>query len=706
MSEKPVFDPNQPSEALDDKYVSLPQVAKTVFDPNQPSEALDDKYASLPQVAKTAVEQGLSGATFGLSKVLETHGIPTLGIPAITTPEEIKARETVNPVTSILSNIGGTAATLGLTGGIGGLVEGAGLATKLGAGILEGAGIGGVTQATDDWSQNKALDAQKIIGSAGLGAALGGAGTLVGAGIKKVIGSPLVRPVQGTVENTVSESIPLKTGVQPTTLDALQQTIETAKANGENLDLPAKQELIDAAQVPSKYPVLPIQTEALESAAKLDKFKSMVEDPENKIGQIINTYQSLQKIESLEQLENEIKSIAPNYTPTSDAIEAGRRVTETLDNVLNSQSKNVGEQIGQLKSSEISNIDHLPNVIESLINPEINGVKNPYANPKLANMLDFNNGEIKIKPFNVNMGIPKKAYSNISDMINSIKEENPNLEQLFDIRKSLGEGVNLAETGNGGTELTKAKAALMSYIQDAIQKVTPDTEVRGAFANYAKTQDAIDFVEKKFGTQIRDWRTKAGDVPESSILGKIFKDDLTTQKLKDILPPEEFNKSLADWLKVSKESPNITKPQTNFFSSNKFGTLIGKKQNALNVAFSDMPEKLQTINHIITKMQLLPDAPSVNPSGTAKTFLQMLKNGKFFNLTKEGLLAEGVKKGANFITNNAERARIDAQLRGITAQNAATGALQNGAKTFTNRMNSAIQHIIRSSTTISRKHNE
>lgn len=151
------------------------------FDPDQylQQKGIDQSPAagdSLLEQAGTALEQGASGATLGASKVLETHGIPDLGIPAITTPQNIAAREAKYPITSTVSNIGGTVGLVGLTGGLGGLAEGAGLAAKIGAGALEGSLIGGVNSATDDWSQNKSLDGQKIAASAGLGALLGGAG--------------------------------------------------------------------------------------------------------------------------------------------------------------------------------------------------------------------------------------------------------------------------------------------------------------------------------------------------------------------------------------------------------------------------------------------------------------------------------------------------------------------------------------------------
>lgn len=179
--DKPAFNPNAAFEPA------------TGGAPTAPEQGQD----SLLEQAGTAFEQGLSGITGGLSKVAETHGIPafgvpgiisralgTGGIPAITTPEAIAAREAKYPITSTVSNIGGTAGLIAATGGLGGLAPGAGLAARVGLGALEGAGIGGVNTATDSWSQNKPLDAQKIAASAGLGAVLGGAGPIVGSSLK------------------------------------------------------------------------------------------------------------------------------------------------------------------------------------------------------------------------------------------------------------------------------------------------------------------------------------------------------------------------------------------------------------------------------------------------------------------------------------------------------------------------------------------
>jgi hypothetical protein len=71
---------------------------------------------------------------------------------------------------------------------------------------------------------------------------------------------------------------------------------------------------------------------------------------------------------------------------------------------------------------------------------------------------------------------------------------------------------------------------------------------------------------------------------------------------------------------------SVTDVERGGFSSNKFFTFIKNKYPELEVAFKNNPQLLQEIRHWNTVMRILPDAPSVNPSGTAKTVMHMMKD--------------------------------------------------------------------------------
>jgi hypothetical protein len=199
------FDLTQPYTVLDAGPVqpSSPS-SEDEFDLSKPYEDLSAKEEGLEGLAKTIAEQFFSGATLGGTEVVETK-------TGLATPQEIEVRARMRPITATLANIAGTATTLGLTGGLGALAPGAGVLGRLGIAGLEGATIGGVTQANDAWSKDKPLDAQLIVAHAGLGGLLGlAAGGLLEA-YKYRYGTTLAPEINKIIESEgkVSEQRPI-----------------------------------------------------------------------------------------------------------------------------------------------------------------------------------------------------------------------------------------------------------------------------------------------------------------------------------------------------------------------------------------------------------------------------------------------------------------------------------------------------------------
>jgi len=107
---------------------------------------------------------------------------------------------------------------------------------------------------------------------------------------------------------------------------------------------------------------------------------------------------------------------------------------------------------------------------------------------------------------------------------------------------------------------------------------------------------------------------------------KIFGNTATVEAAKNILPPEQFQRILSNWLAEAK----ATATDKGAFSANKFGSFLRRNQDALQIAFNDRPEQLQRLKDLTTVMRILPDAPSINPSGTAKTLSRMILGNDLF----------------------------------------------------------------------------
>lgn len=589
-----------------------------------------DKYGTAEEQTKAGLEGVARGVSLGTSDLAETK----LGLA---TPEAIKGRSEANPVTSTVGQIVGGAGLIGATGGAGALAEGAGLAGTIGAGALEGAAFGG-GNAVSDYALNGDLTAQKVVSDVGMGALLGGSlGALAkGAeyalpkatesvskalrstlGLGKAAPEELSEGAQAIVDAPPAAKV-RQTGVQPTSYQDIIDRVAAAKANGVSVELPQAAELDDAlSRVEMENPVHPLQRDSLSSQSARDEYNTYKEMPGVE-GQALTANEGIQKNELVGKNDSTIQNISPHATLTADPVEAGANAAEAFTDAIQSKRDAIGPQIADFKNADV-NYYHTPGVIDALTNPDM-----PHGNPKIANMFEEGTSKIQIKPFDTGMGIAKKTYSNVSDMVDALEKNPTDFGKLFDIRKGLTDGVNPLEMGGAGSELTQAKAAMMDYMQNASE----NPNIRDAMAGYAKNEEDAKYIEKVFGAEVGtdNFRSIARNKPEEAITKKIFANTNNVQVAKRILPPEKFNEILGDFL--TKARSDVT--DKGVFSSNKFGSFLKKNAPALQEAFSDNPAALQRLKDINTIMRILPDAPSINPSGTAKTLLGHLKNSASF----------------------------------------------------------------------------
>jgi hypothetical protein len=652
------------------------------WDDLQPAE---NRFGGAGQAALTALEQGASGATLGLSKKLETA-------TGLTTPEAISGREATNPGISTAFNILGTGAMLYGTGGLGAFAEGAGTAAKLGIAAAEGAGIGGINQATDDWSQNKPLDANKIMASAGMGALLGGgvASLLEGAqavpGVKNALGrlwgTPETEATAGSASSVIDASpseIPLtKTGVQPTTYQNIVDKIGQAKADNTVLPLPQKSALADAiSRVEMLNPVNPLQLDSLSDQGSRDFYNTAKELPGN-VGDTLKGYEALQKSELVGKTGQTIADISPGTAPVSDAVQGGKAAINAFTDQYQAEKEALKPIFETLKSSPITG-DTLSGVIGKMTE----------AVPGISEMFDTTNADIAIKPYKTSWGIDKSTYNAVKEATESLKENPSDFQSIWNIRKGLDQHIDTLAQGQAPSEIRALKASMMDYMQQAVQDSTPDINVRDAFRRYAINEQQRNVIEKAFGASIGTPEFGAISKVKPELIGdRIFGNTANVSAAKQILPPKKFNQVLANWLSEAKEK--VT--DNGAFSSNKFGSFLRNNQDSLNAAFSDNPSQLQRLKDLTTIMRILPDSPSINPAGTAKTFLRMIGNIKMHDMTWEGIAASIPQKILGKIEEIATRTKLNDALAG----RAQTESVTNQLKKYVNKTSEKVDRGIRS----------
>lgn len=595
------------------------------LDPNEVTHVADNaqeaKYGGLGQQALAFGESAARSGTLGASDYLENELAKYN--PQLFGPEARRGRQEANPWTNFAGSLTGGAALIGATGGAGAIAEGAG-ATGLGAaaltGGIEGAAFGAGNLNSDLAMGDTNLNAQKILSELGMGAV---GGSLIGSGLHEIgtrigLGKALLKGTDGALPETLgTPPSELTRGDVPTSLDEIGQRVAAAKAENANAtDLPEKEIALDAASRLNsqlKFPILDAQTDALGSADKKIEWDQTVELP-GEHGSNVRDYQGQQKKELGQVLDSAINNVSPGYEPTSDASKAGGRASEALTEQYESVQAELAPVFEAIKDTPINDIDHLPGVLDYLTQKG----SSDRANPNIANMFETGGDALSIKPYNTAMNIEKQTYNAIKQAVAALEDEPTSFKNVTAARKGLEQNIDLSKGGTASSEITQAKAAMMDYIQDAVQSSSPDLDVRDTFKKWKINEENKAFIQDQLGAKVgADFRFVDEKHPESAIIRKIFSNEAVVKKMQEILPDEEFKKLVADRLAIMK-ADNV---KDGVFSSKSFSNQLNKSQYAMNQAFINNPEALQAIKDPATLMRIFPDATSANPSHSGRTFL-------------------------------------------------------------------------------------
>lgn len=572
------------------------------------------KYGTGTQLAKTAVEQVLSGATLGLSKVVQTHGIPALGIPAISAPEDVAGREHENPITSFASNVIGTSLGLGAVGrvakaatlGAAALEEGAvanqaanvaakgpGLGARLGAATAEGATIGGVNQATDDWSQNKPLDAQKIAASAGIGALIGGGFGGILEGIKYKYGTPLAKSAQPAIQETLESPEGL---VKPviSQLDAeaykagdFETSIKNSPAIAEE-DVPKILEGIKKLKPEAPEIVKAsedIGSPVLEGMISSDK---LVQKGEDALLNSPPTYSGIKRQEAYQKVYDAVSNTINNALGTGSEYtkaELGNSFKSSIVEKIKAQVAPINDLYDGIKKYySVIPLDEeaLPKIISDLKN--IDSVRISPSSPegRIANNVINEIGNLKsvddIKTYNsiLTNSLPTNASSGEKRVVSIISDKLSHLEDSSVIDFAQSPNIPDSIRPEVNNLLAQRKAADAAYgpfkesitelaqklgkgkvhgAQDAIHfitdRVTPEAIVEKLFSK--NDSEFLKFFGQKFPEEmglLRDYQK--GIIREQASKGKVFSPDAVFKELQNkklqpeirnaIFSPEELSK--------------------------------------------------------------------------------------------------------------------------------------------------------------------
>jgi hypothetical protein len=674
------FDPNA--------YIAQKQNQSAAIQTAQ-QDALQAQSGTSGQQLLAGIEGFARGQTLGGSDVLETQLSKAFGAEGFS-PQAIQQRMQANPYTSGLGSMAGGAALGAETGGFG---LGAAAGTIPGT-IAIGGAFGAGNAVTEAALGDPQLSAQKVLSDIGWGAATGLGLGLVFKGAGALLrGSGAAIPADVAAQKLPAAELPasLSEGKPIETMRQMEDAVEKAKSYaGMDTSLPERPDFMEAAERlgpqmnVGDYNFAPndIQTNSLNSLADRENYKSIRDLPGPNQATLQN-FEGAQKKVLTHILDDTIQNqIAPGYKPTTDAAEAGSRVSDILTNHVQAIRDEVGPAIEQIKSTPINDVDHLPGVIDYLTNPKAS----PRGDPAIAKMFETaEDGTVKVKPYDKVPKISQPTYSAIKRAIGLIQDDPKNFQNLFDARNGLDANVDITGPKAASSEIGNAKAAMMDYIQDLIQKADPNVQVRDTFKRYAVNEANVPYIEKQIGAKIGDnWRSLAKGKPEEAILNKIFTNSATTERYQQLVSPAEFKQTLADHMAIQREEATAQ----GAFKTAQFARQMKGSQYSLNQAFSDNPAAYQRMKDAITIMRTLPDSANLNPSGTAKS----LMSGLVHAVAGEGIRVDKAFKPAwdllaKKFADVKQTSQLNAQLSGASNQ----AGLMNSLQSKVNKVNAMIQ---------------
>lgn len=651
-------------------------------------ELVNEKYGTIPQKVTTAVEAAARGFSLGTSDYIAAK---------LSSPEAVRGREQANPEVSIPFNIAGGAGLIAATGGLAAPLEAglgaAKIAPLIARGLAfgaEGAAFGAANTVSDLALGDTNVNAEKILMDIGFGAALGSGLGLLSKGLEAL---PSLRKAAPVVETTMPiEAAPIAEPIPtPKSLKEMQTFNENAPFMGMDFEEPppkveALNEAIDRLPDFQAKPT-EIHKDNLLGKTQQDRNNALLkaspelEDTWNKFNNNIRQEVNI-------KTDKALADIAPGHIPTSDIVENGEKVSDILEKQIIDEKAKLVPAFEALKKYEVAEAgSHRLPLIEMFTK----------TFPKLAEMFDTTGAELKIKPKNAKWGISDEAYKAIKTIVRDSKNID-SIQDLVNLRKEITSKLTHTLSSESSGQLKQLSSAMMEYINDNLQNVLkkiPEGEgilkdgehIRDYFKRYAINENNRKFIETKFGVDIENggFKKLAGK-PASAILTKIFKDEETVKAIKALLPPEEYNKLLSNYMAQSKDA--LTKDGV--LSSARFGTFLNDKKNiVLNEAFKGMESKLQRVRDLNTISRLVPDLPSGNPSGTGNTTFELLKK-----LSSPSGIAGLLKdKAFELYNTRAATEELNARLAGRAFQAEKLNVIQKMIEKTGNKIDEAAKSI-------------
>lgn len=394
----------------------------------------------------------------------------------------------------------------------------------------------------------------------------------------------------------------------PDVMDTVKKRVAQTEAKAGELTLPEykKIEALEKRLPDLENKLLPGQKEMYRSGESRDLIKTYREMPgENP--EALRKYELAQKQEGINKLNETIKSVSPDID--YDLTSRGDKLVSHLNDVYDKNKELAGAFFNDLDEIPVPPIEGGNNLAEKISNKL--GLDKYLETTALDDAPDALQVK-KLGAYGREMGISPRVHQITNEIIDTVNNKELTIRQLRAIRESLRNEITQGMSQSEKAQIGKIRAAMLDHIEDIASDKMPNS--RGIFKEYAKNESAADQLEKVLGGALDDPFSITKNMKPEKVMDKLFSNTNNVKLAKDFLG-DNFNTFKANYLQtlIDRASPN------GVLSGQKLKTLLEKNGPALKEAFGKDYAKLQRIHDLSDFIRLVPDAPTINPSGTAKS---------------------------------------------------------------------------------------
>lgn len=654
------------------------------------------------------LKAGAAAAARGLTLGVSDAALTQFGV---TTPETLAGLKKYNPDTSFLSEVAGNIAPALLTGGESAVAKAAsmtpaGLAAKGGVAAtkylekalgveatesvagqiaktaiahgagsaLEGAAFGAGQGLSESVLGDPEHVGENMLAGMGMGALIGaGLGTgfgVVGGGAKAIMGAraskAMTEAALGDAALEKAAQVAPENVNMPGSISEMDKKLAESKWAGfDPSEITAAPRLKEALVIagPLEHPLIPEQIQAVESKPAFDRYRAL---KETEIGEKLSQWEAAQKRELKGRLDFETANLSPNKQVTYNPVEAGNQLLDEFKSSYEATKKAEGKIFNQFDelapNARIDGVDVMGKFSEAI--PEFDGLVK--IDPE---------GNTSLRSYSPKLGISRNVYDGIKDVFDGVTSEGgATIAELRHLRSTLRDRVNILASPRDAAMIGRLQKSLLDVIETKFEELAPNSGIREAFKNYAVNEGERELLEKVLGGSLNDKASILKQIKPEEVGDKIFRNTNTIKAARAVLAPDVYDKLLANY--IAENIEKYTDRAANGFSSRKFASWLKRDEVTLRQAMEHKPDLYEKLSALTDIMKILPDAPPVNPSGTAKTI---------FNLSE--ILSHGVTgvpgKILEVAKGKIESAETKAAFEASLAAAKEGRALEEKARTYT-----------------------